>query len=366
MSSAATAATPPSASRSASSAAAPTSIELMVLALFRSQGAARKAQALPAALDLSRAASGSEGLLAVLRPGRCRRALVLSFAGAGQHHAGQLRFPRPCCRKPPASRSPPTSTMSASGICASRSPRPIRSAASSSPATPRTRIRPMAAMASTTVSTMSPISAGSSPPRCKAGAATHCSNPTRGAAADLQGNRRGFHRGRHPERRGISGALQPRPRPRRIRARLAGSRRRRGAARHRPTSRITRARRSCSARPAAESSAIGSHTFKARAGHHLPPQPLSSGRNVFEELGDGFTLLAFDADDKSVTAFEAAAKALGAAESRSATAIATAARPMRPNHPGSPGPLHRLDRQRSAGRCCRTARQDRRPHPTAG
>ena len=37
---------------------------------------------------------------------------------------------------------------------------------------------------------------------------------------------------------------------------------------------------------------------------------LSSGRNVFEELARGFTLLAFDADAKSVQAFEAAATSL--------------------------------------------------------
>ena len=58
------------------------------------------------------------------------------------------------------------------------------------------------------------------------------------------------------------------------------------------------------------SSARGTHTFKARAGHHLPPQLLSSGRNVFEELGADFTLLAFDADDETIAAFAAAAKAL--------------------------------------------------------
>jgi hypothetical protein len=58
------------------------------------------------------------------------------------------------------------------------------------------------------------------------------------------------------------------------------------------------------------SSAHGSHTFTARAGHHLPPQRLSSGRNVFEELGPDFTLLAFDADDRTVAAFEKAAGAL--------------------------------------------------------
>ena len=39
--------------------------------------------------------------------------------------------------------------------------------------------------------------------------------------------------------------------------------------------------------PGGVCSAHGTHTFKARAGHHLAPQPLSSGRNVFEELGAG-------------------------------------------------------------------------------
>ena len=39
--------------------------------------------------------------------------------------------------------------------------------------------------------------------------------------------------------------------------------------------------------PGGVCSAHGTHTFKARAGHHLPPQLLSSGRNVFEELGHG-------------------------------------------------------------------------------
>ncbi len=58
------------------------------------------------------------------------------------------------------------------------------------------------------------------------------------------------------------------------------------------------------------SSAHGTHTFKARAGHHLPPQLLSCGRNVFEELGADFTLLAFDAEDETASAFAAAAKAL--------------------------------------------------------
>jgi len=58
-------------------------------------------------------------------------------------------------------------------------------------------------------------------------------------------------------------------------------------------------------------SAHGAHQFKARAGHHLAPQPLSSGRNVFEELGSGFTLLAFDTDEATVVAFERAAQDQG-------------------------------------------------------
>jgi len=62
--------------------------------------------------------------------------------------------------------------------------------------------------------------------------------------------------------------------------------------------------------PDGASSAHGSHTFKARAGHHLPPQRLSSGKNVFEELGADFTLLAFDSGDGIVADFERAAKVL--------------------------------------------------------
>jgi 2-polyprenyl-6-methoxyphenol hydroxylase-like FAD-dependent oxidoreductase len=60
--------------------------------------------------------------------------------------------------------------------------------------------------------------------------------------------------------------------------------------------------------PGGLSGASGVHTFKARAGHHLPPQLLSSGRNVFEELGPDFTLFAFDAANRTVSAFEKAAR----------------------------------------------------------
>jgi hypothetical protein len=52
----------------------------------------------------------------------------------------------------------------------------------------------------------------------------------------------------------------------------------------------------------------GRLSFKAEAGHHLAPRELSSGRNVYEELGDGFTLLALDVDDQSVAALQTAAQ----------------------------------------------------------
>ena len=61
--------------------------------------------------------------------------------------------------------------------------------------------------------------------------------------------------------------------------------------------------------PGGKSSAHGTHSFSARAGHHLAPQMLSDGKNVFERLGAGFTLLAFDASDAVVQSFEAAAAA---------------------------------------------------------
>ena len=57
--------------------------------------------------------------------------------------------------------------------------------------------------------------------------------------------------------------------------------------------------------------AHGTHSFEARAGHHLAPLPLSSGRNIYEELGACFTLLALGVDDAAVDAFEKAAASLG-------------------------------------------------------
>jgi 4-hydroxyisophthalate hydroxylase len=58
------------------------------------------------------------------------------------------------------------------------------------------------------------------------------------------------------------------------------------------------------------SGAQGVHSFEARAGHHLAPRALSSGRNVFEALGPGFTLIALGAPE-AARRFESAARKLG-------------------------------------------------------
>lgn len=63
--------------------------------------------------------------------------------------------------------------------------------------------------------------------------------------------------------------------------------------------------------PGGVTSAHGEHTFTARAGHHLPPRRLSSGRDVFEELGTGFTLVTLDADERDVERFVEASGSAG-------------------------------------------------------
>ena len=58
-----------------------------------------------------------------------------------------------------------------------------------------------------------------------------------------------------------------------------------------------------------KTAARGVHSLEARAGHHLSPQVLSSGRNVYEELGRDFTLIALGADAAAdADAFEQAAR----------------------------------------------------------
>lgn len=59
------------------------------------------------------------------------------------------------------------------------------------------------------------------------------------------------------------------------------------------------------------SSAVGDHTWEARAGHHLAPQMLAWDTNVFEALGEGFTLFGFGVEDELEDSFGAAAEDLG-------------------------------------------------------
>lgn len=61
----------------------------------------------------------------------------------------------------------------------------------------------------------------------------------------------------------------------------------------------------------AMNSAVGQHGFEAQAGHHLTPQLLSCGKNIFQELGTGFTLIDLGAGRASTPAFEKAASQLG-------------------------------------------------------
>lgn len=49
-----------------------------------------------------------------------------------------------------------------------------------------------------------------------------------------------------------------------------------------------------------EPSAVGGHSFVATPGFHMPPAMLSSGQDFYDVRGDGFTLLALEADDESI------------------------------------------------------------------
>ena len=113
--------------------------------------AARGPQALPGcAPPIGCCSRTLQGLLAVLRPHRRRRGLLLPRAGAGRHHPRQFRLPRPDARGGRLRvrlRIRPRRLLGP----ARRGRRPLpATAASSSPAMPPTAIRPMAASGSTT------------------------------------------------------------------------------------------------------------------------------------------------------------------------------------------------------------------------
>ena len=63
--------------------------------------------------------------------------------------------------------------------------------------------------------------------------------------------------------------------------------------------------------PPGRPSAVGSHSLAARPGHHLSPQPATSGRNVYEELGLGFALLSASPEGPVAAAFRVAANRQG-------------------------------------------------------
>ena len=56
-----------------------------------------------------------------------------------------------------------------------------------------------------------------------------------------------------------------------------------------------------------KSSAVGSHEFRARAGHHLAPQPTIDGGDLYDAFEDGFVLLTRDASSEIAQDFVAAA-----------------------------------------------------------
>ncbi|SDG27289.1 FAD-dependent monooxygenase [Pelagibacterium luteolum] len=57
--------------------------------------------------------------------------------------------------------------------------------------------------------------------------------------------------------------------------------------------------------------ANGTHSDVARPGHHLTPKTLSDGRNIYEALGSGYTLLALGEDNLIAAEFAQAASILG-------------------------------------------------------
>ncbi|HEX5368054.1 MAG TPA: FAD-dependent monooxygenase [Dehalococcoidia bacterium] len=62
--------------------------------------------------------------------------------------------------------------------------------------------------------------------------------------------------------------------------------------------------------PGARSGIFAEAAFTARAGFHLAPRMLSNGRNVYEELGRDYTLLALDSTPQEAAAIEQAARSL--------------------------------------------------------
>ncbi|MBR0645411.1 monooxygenase [Roseomonas hellenica] len=63
--------------------------------------------------------------------------------------------------------------------------------------------------------------------------------------------------------------------------------------------------------PGASPGAVGSHAYAARPGHHLAPLLVQPGRNVYDALGRGFSLLTPSGDAEVARRFRAAAEGRG-------------------------------------------------------
>jgi 4-hydroxyisophthalate hydroxylase len=62
--------------------------------------------------------------------------------------------------------------------------------------------------------------------------------------------------------------------------------------------------------PNGVSSAHGEHKLEARAGHHLAPLTLSSGKNIFEEIGNDFCLIVLNGKQNTIANISNAARDL--------------------------------------------------------
>ena len=263
--------------------------QLMVLAVFRSRELHEGFKRFPPRSTYPGDASRPQGLLEVLRPRRRRRGLLLPRAGAAGHHARQFRFPRPDAARRRLQVRLRVRPCRLLGPARRGRRDTIRSAASSSPATPRTAIRPMAAIGLNNGLDDVANLGWKLAARLKGwGGDALLASYSEERRPVFKETAEDFIDARIAADRRVARPLQPGARPRRVRARLEGRRSATSADRaqmtyepHYEGSPVV------FGPPGGVSSAHGSHTFKARAGHHLPPQLLSSGRNVFEELGRG-------------------------------------------------------------------------------
>ncbi len=285
--------------------------QLMVLAVFRSKRAARGAEALSRALDLQRAAPGTQGLLAVLRPDRCRRGLVLPRAGAAGHDAPTISISIGLIQQ--AAGFPFACEFDHVGFW------DLRVAVAEQYQVGRVFIAGDAAHShppyggfglNNGLEDVANLGWKLAARLARLGQLTLCCNATvRSAGRSSRRRRTDFIAARikrdgafleryNPERdRGIRSAPGEPARPLSVLA----------SQKYEPNYEGSPV---VFGPPGGVNSAHGMHSFKARPGHHLAPAPLSQGNDTFAALGSGFSLLAFDAPEGAIAAFQTAAKKL--------------------------------------------------------